>query len=139
MPFGLDNPTVLQANSFLQSFDLEMQAQMDLCMNPLQLFNRNEGTYILETELTVNGKKHKHFAVYCSTFCWNLQTAKTRRTQYSKEGTGLLVDNGDGGHDQIGIEAGDRVDQKAAVAALKGKWPGIGSALLINAYKLARI
>ena len=70
MPFALDDPTVLQADAFLQTFDLELQLQSDLCANPHQLFLRSEGTYVLETELSIDGEKVPHFAVYCSKRAW---------------------------------------------------------------------
>jgi hypothetical protein len=130
MPFELEDPTVLEANVFVRTYGMELQPQSDLRANPHQLFLRSEGTYVLETEFSIDGAKEKHFAVYCSKREWK---------KYSKRGTGVLLDNGDAGHDFIGIEAADRVDFSASLRAFKSKWPGTDRVLLVNAYRLVHI
>ena len=51
----------------------------------------------------------------------------------------MLLDNGDAGHDFIGIEAADRADFNASLRAFKSKWPGADRVLLVNAYRLVHI
>ena len=81
MPFAHEDPTILQAEAFLQTFDMELQPQPDLNSNALQLFMRKDGNYLLETELEIDGEKEAHFAVYCSKRAWK---------KYSKRGVGVL-------------------------------------------------
>ena len=125
MPFAHEDPTILQAEAFLQTFDMELQPQPDLNSNALQLFMRKDGNYLLETELEIDGEKEAHFAVYCSKRAWK---------KYSKRGVGVLIDNSD--NDFVGIEEKDRIDKQVAIRAFEGKWVGIKSAHLITVYRL---
>ena len=125
MPFTREDPTVCQADTFLQTFDMELQPQSDLNSNALQLFMRKDGNYLLETELEIDGEKETHFAVYCSKRAWK---------KYSKRGVGVLIDNSD--NDFVGVEEKDRIDKQGAIRAFEGKWVGIKSAHLITVYRL---
>ena len=125
MPFTHKHPTVRQANDFLHKFDRKLQSQSDLCLNPLELFKRADGTYLLQTELTVDGKIEKRFAVYCFKHEWK---------KYSKHGVGVIVGNSD--NDYVGIEDKDRADNEAAIRAFQGKWD---DCRLVNAYELVRL
>ena len=107
MPVAHEDPTILQAEAFLQTFDMELQPQPDLNFNVLQLFMRKDGNYLLGTELEIDGVKEAHSAVYCSKRAWK---------KYSKRGVGVLIDNSD--NDFVGIEEKDRIDKQASRARI---------------------
>ena len=46
----------------MQTPDMKLQPQSDLRPNALQLSMRNGGTYLLETELEIDGEKEAHSA-----------------------------------------------------------------------------
>ena len=129
------------ALAFYKMHGYVARADGGLCSNPLALLRRTNGTYHLETLLTLLGDdgkvalggdnkpiERKHAAVFVASEPWS---------ECGEIGVGVLKDN-QSDVKPVCITSSDREDKAGALEAFKLLWPN-HRMMLINAYEVTAI